>query len=276
MRVSIWLVVAVAVLTGAGCSNTEPAGIHITGVIDAVYPISNGGTCLPGPVDNRTQLAFSANPDGAQAAVGWVVASFGAAASYTTFSHYIEYAGRTWTGKAGRVTVTATDTEHMSGTVNFKELREQNGSTLVNAAGSWTCRIMLQPTESPTPEPAPLPTAVPTPLPIGTQVQRRVLAPATVLPAAALCSYDLEETADGNVRPIFCRGGAINVLAWTFYTQVSSNVMSLGGGSTLTAVKAAMCSDMSDFHATLPEEHYAYEISAAYYGWSFSPEPDCR
>jgi hypothetical protein len=102
-----------------------------------------------------------------------------------------------------------------------------------------------------------------------------VLAPAKVLPAAALCSYQLEETADGNVRPIFCRGGAINILAWKSYVQVSSNVMSLGRGASLSAVKAAMCRDLDTFNATLPEEQYAYEISAAYYGWSFPTEPTC-
>ena len=105
---------------------------------------------------------------------------------------------------------------------------------------------------------------------------RQVLAPAKVLPAAALCSYETQATADGNVTPIFCRGGAINVQAWTFYAPISSNVMALGRGATRTAVTAAMCLDMKNFHATLDEEGYAYEISAAYYGWTFSPEPDCR
>jgi hypothetical protein len=229
-------------------------------------------------------LGFSANPNGAQAAVGWVVARFAAAGSYTTSSHYVQYAGRTWIGKGGRIKVTSIDTQSMSGTVSWTGLHEQNGTTMVDASGSWTCRILLQPTESPTsipqptttPSPGPVIGPSPTPLPIGTPVQRRVLAPARVLPAAALCSFETQATADGNVTPIFCRGGAINVPAWIFYAPISSNVMSLGRGATRASVTAAMCLDMKNFHATFPEEGYAYELSAAYYGWAFSPEPDCR
>jgi hypothetical protein len=116
----------------------------------------------------------------------------------------------------------------------------------------------------------------PTPLPIGTPVRRQILAPAKMLPVAALCSYKLTATADGNYTPLFCRGGALNVLAWRAYVQIGPNVMSLGRSATLQAVSTAMCLDMTRFHATLPEEGYAYEISAAYYAWKFSPEPSCR
>ena len=57
---------------------------------------------------------------------------------------------------------------------------------------------------------------------------------------------------------------------------VSPNVMSLGPGATFQAVTAAMCSNGKDYHATFVEEQYAYEISAAYYGWKFATEPNCR
>ena len=103
-----------------------------------------------------------------------------------------------------------------------------------------------------------------------------MLAPAKVLPIAALCSYKLTTTADGNFRPTFCRAGAINVLAWRAYAQVSSNVMSLGRGATFQAVHDATCRDMSAHHATFEEESYAVEISAAYFGWKFATEPNCR
>jgi hypothetical protein len=272
IRVWIWLVAGVAVLAGTACSDSEPPGIQITGAIDAVYPISNGGTCLPSSVDGDTELAFSANPDGAQAAVGWVVASFVSAGAYSSKSHYVQYAGRTWTGKAGRVTVTSTGPESMSGTVSWTELHEKNGATLVNASGSWTCRIMLEPTETPTPVP-PVSAPSPTPLPIGTPVGRQVLAPAKVLPVAALCSYKLTATADGNFTPLFCRSGALNVLAWRSYVLISPNLMSLGRSATLEEIRTAMCLDGKDTHATKPEEGYGYEISAAYYGWKFATDP---
>src|SRR4029077_1210181 len=91
----------------------------------------------------------------------------------------------------------------------------------------------------------------------------------------ALCSYETQATDDGNVTAIFCRGGAINVQAWSLHAQASSTARPVGGGATRAAVSAAMCLDETTVHATFPEEGYAYEISAAYYGWSFSPEPSC-
>jgi hypothetical protein len=101
-----------------------------------------------------------------------------------------------------------------------------------------------------------------------------VLSPAKGLPIAALCSYKLTTTADGNFRPTFCRGGAINVLAWRSYVPLGVNVMSLGRTATLKDVQAALCRDMrkSD-HATAPEEVSAYSLAAAYYGWSFGTDP---
>jgi hypothetical protein len=128
------------------------------------------------------------------------------------------------------------------------------------------------PSPSPNAESSPTPLALssPVPLPIGTPVARRVLAPATELPVAALCSYRVYATADGNFRPLFCHGGAINVLAWKGYIQIGPNVMSLRRGSTLLEVEAAMYRDGKYLHATKPEAGYSYEISAAYHGWKFA------
>jgi hypothetical protein len=108
-------------------------------------------------------------------------------------------------------------------------------------------------------------------------VTRQVLTPAKVLPIAPLCSYKVYVTADGNYNPTFCRSGTINVVAWRAYVPLGVNVMSLGRGATLNAIQSAMCRDMAKSnHATLQEEQYAYELSAAYYGWTFLPEPSCR
>src|SRR6266853_510821 len=137
--------------------------------------------------------------------------------------------------------------------------------------------IAASPSPDPSPSPAPSPSPFvfpsPTPLPVGTPVTRQVLAPAKVLPLAALCSYKLLTTADGNYRPLFCRSGAINVLAWRGYIPISSNVMSLGRSTTLSAIKTAMCQDAKFLHATKPEEEYAYDLSTAYYGWRFGTAP---
>ena len=126
------------------------------------------------------------------------------------------------------------------------------------------------PTPSPEPSLPPLTVSSPAPLPIGMPVARRVLAPAAELPIAALCSYRVRATADGNFTPLFCRPGAINVLAWGAYVQIGPNVMSIGRSATLLEVETAMCRDARSRHSTNPESGYAYEISAAYHGWQFA------
>ena len=127
---------------------------------------------------------------------------------------------------------------------------------------------------SPSPGPRTEPLIVPNPpLPIGKPVSRQVLAPAKVLPTARLCQYRLTYTADGNFIPLFCRGGALNVLAWRAYVQIGPNVMSLSRSATLIQVETAMCRDGKLLHATAPEKEYAYDISSAYYGWKFGDAP---
>ncbi len=106
-------------------------------------------------------------------------------------------------------------------------------------------------------------------------MSRRVLAPATVLPVVGLCSQKLVLYADGNAYPLRCRSGAVNVLAWKFYVPIDSNVMSLGRSATLQAIQQALCRDMSAYHATRVEAMYAYNISAAYYGWKFPADQTC-
>ncbi|HZK75265.1 MAG TPA: hypothetical protein VFD88_14860 [Clostridia bacterium] len=72
---------------------------------------------------------------------------------------------------------------------------------------------------------------------------------------------------------MFCRSGAINVLAWRAYIQISPNVLALGGSATITAIRTALCRDGKLDHATNPEERDGYEIAAAYYGWKFATDP---
>ena len=127
-------------------------------------------------------------------------------------------------------------------------------------------------TPSPDPSPSPFVFPSPTPLPIGTPVTRHVLAPAKELPVVALCSYRVITTADGNYRPLFCRSGAINVVAWKGYVLIGPHVMSLSRSSPLLEVERAMCLDSKYLHATKPEAYYAYEISAAYHGWKFEAD----
>jgi len=273
----------VALVVVGGCSNNPPPvmlpeGIHITGAVDAVYPISNGGTCLPipDPLDGRVQLSFSANARAGQALVGWVVENYGEPGTYTTSSEYVRAGGRQWKGSSSQINVTYADVQMMKGTVSWTGLSGENDATKVSASGSWTCRVLNLPSPTPSPVPSPLVFPSPSPLPAGTPVMRQVLAPAKVLPIAALCSYKLTATADGNFWPTLCRGGAINVLAWRKYVSISPNLLSAGRTATFEAVRAATCRDDTAYHATFVEEEYAYEMASAYYGWKFATEPNCR
>jgi hypothetical protein len=132
---------------------------------------------------------------------------------------------------------------------------------------------------SPSPNPSPMPTlsplpspiAVPdSPAPIGIGVAARVLPPANVLPAGSLCSAAIQLYQDGNAGPLFCRGGAIIVEAWTHFASTDPQVLSVGRGATLTAVESAICADGLINHATYPIEQSVYQLAAAYYGWNFA------
>jgi hypothetical protein len=104
-------------------------------------------------------------------------------------------------------------------------------------------------------------------------VARQVLPPARSLPVVALCSQPLITSADGGATPLICTNGALNVLAWKFYAAISPRVLSAGTAATDRSVRAAMCADWIGGHATAPEERSAYELAAAYYGWSFDTDP---
>lgn len=105
---------------------------------------------------------------------------------------------------------------------------------------------------------------------IAPTTQTLMLAPATVLPVVKECSEQLTHWLDGNVAPLICNSGGLNVLAWRFYAPLATAVMSLGRGATYAQVVNAMCVDRSVNHATLPEAKNAATLAAAYYGWSTS------
>jgi hypothetical protein len=259
-------------------------GVHFTGAISGIYPISNGGTCPVLDTLIGRELQFSANPGAGQPYMGAVVENFTGPGAYSDVqwppqgrsSLYVAIGDRTWRAESGVISVASFGGGSASGTLSASNLRELNGSTTVNATGSWTCRLLFPSTAQPSPSAKPIVYPSPAPPPVGTPVARQVLPPATVGPVVDLCSADLVSTANGNVYPLLCQGGAVNVPAWMFYVQVSSNILALGRDVTLQQVQAAMCADQSQYHATYVEESSAYELAAAYYGWSFTPEPNCR
>lgn len=99
---------------------------------------------------------------------------------------------------------------------------------------------------------------------------REVLAPASDLPVANLCSAPITTSADGNASPLLCSSGALNVDAWRFYAAVSASVMGLGLNPASGQVESAICDDLAHNHATRVEEASGYKLASIYYGWSFN------
>ncbi|HKC20150.1 MAG TPA: hypothetical protein VKE27_11040 [Candidatus Dormibacteraeota bacterium] len=116
-----------------------------------------------------------------------------------------------------------------------------------------------------TPTPSPSPSAGGE-----TPIQKQALAPASDLPVSNLCQIDVTFTADGNVTPLLCPSGALNVQAWFFYKNVSASVLGLGLNPTEGQVESAICDDLAHNHATRPEEASGYKLASTYYGWSFA------
>ena len=79
--------------------------------------------------------------------------------------------------------------------------------------------------------------------------------------------------ADGNATPLFCSTGAVNVLAWKFYADISASILGLGLNPNPGQPQSAMCDDIAHNGATRPEEVNGYKLAAAYYGWTFTFDP---
>ncbi len=122
------------------------------------------------------------------------------------------------------------------------------------------------------PASTPSPAASPSPVESPSLVARQALPPARSLPIVALCTQSLTVAQDGNAGPLLCANGSLNVSAWKFFAPLSPNLLSAGPGVSEQAVESALCADVRA-HATYPQERSAYELAAAYYGWSFTPDP---
>jgi len=107
---------------------------------------------------------------------------------------------------------------------------------------------------------------------------RTILAPATAPPVSDECTLQLTYDADGNVTPLLCPSGGVNVLAWQHYAGGSigsesprpTTVMELGPYASPPQVYQAMCSDYVNIFGTNPLTISAEELSASYYGWKFA------
>jgi hypothetical protein len=100
-----------------------------------------------------------------------------------------------------------------------------------------------------------------------------VLAPATTAPVVDECSLPITTAADGNVSPLTCLDGGVNVLAWNQLASDHPVLMTLGPGATPTQVEQAACTDLSQNTRTIPITVSTEEIAAVYYGWKFPSDP---
>jgi hypothetical protein len=305
VRQTSWLAAVAGVWVLMGCTNPHVVvmptdGVHVTGAINAVYPITKAGTCPLVDMGNGLELGISANPGPGQAYFGAEVGNFTGPRTYTDVqwppnghsSLYAAVDAQSWRAESGQISVTSFGNGKAFGTLSASHLREVGGSTTVDVAGSWACSVLLpQPVPmpvvvpspspspspvanpSPSPSPSPIGNASPSPSPVGVPVTRQILPPAKELPIGDLCSQPIQVFQDGNAGPLFCGSGALNVTAWRFFIQVSANVLALGHNATLGAVQTALCADITTFHATPVEETSAYQLAFIYNGWDFGTDP---
>ena len=124
--------------------------------------------------------------------------------------------------------------------------------------------------DTPVPSPSRAPSS--SPLPSSSAVARQVLPPAKSLPVVALCAQALATTSDGITGPLLCASGGLNVLAWQYYAPLAPRTLSAGSAASARAVQSAVCGDWMK-KATAQQAKSAYELAAAYYGWSFATDP---
>jgi hypothetical protein len=109
-------------------------------------------------------------------------------------------------------------------------------------------------------------------------ISRAILLPAKVSPVSDECHLTATRAADGNVGPLLCTGGGVNIVAWARYAHshvgslptTASKTMALGRDTNATSVVAAMCSDYAALYGTNPLTISSEKLAAAYYGWTFT------
>lgn len=95
-------------------------------------------------------------------------------------------------------------------------------------------------------------------------------------PAKKECAVPIVLTEDGNVHPLLCHGGGVNVGAWLFYEHLRPSIMAMGRYATPRQVFTLMCNLPRDKangfnrNLTLPEYEHSYSLASAYNGWKFT------
>ncbi len=148
------------------------------------------------------------------------------------------------TGGVGSITVSKLGT---SGTLNIEP------SELNPISGSWNCSDRSSARSAPSPLPR--------------------LQPASVPPSVGECVQAIETSPDGNVSPLTCADGSVNIPAWDALTRDDISVLGLGPHATVANVRAALCQVRSQTPQDDSTQESAVQIAAAYYGWQLGASP---
>jgi hypothetical protein len=97
------------------------------------------------------------------------------------------------------------------------------------------------------------------------------LKPAPDPPVARECRHALLHDADGNVEPLTCAPGKVNVEAWQWYARNTFvPLLALPRSASLLAAEKALCSPQS---STGPNRMSEYTLASLYNGWHFTRNP---
>jgi hypothetical protein len=114
--------------------------------------------------------------------------------------------------------------------------------------------------------------------PTASATSRSILPPAAVPPVSGECTEQVVYDADGNVSPLLCQNGGVNVAAWDHYAYANtsntvlngSELLRLGPYASPAQVYEAMCYDLANVFLTNPITESTEELAQAYYGWVFA------
>lgn len=96
------------------------------------------------------------------------------------------------------------------------------------------------------------------------------------------CAVPVRLEQDGNVVPLSCSRGRVNVGAWLFYSRNHPSMMSLKRSTPFARVLYSLCHFRVDHPAgfnvtaeTMPEQQSVFTLAALYNGWRAPKNVDC-
>ena len=97
------------------------------------------------------------------------------------------------------------------------------------------------------------------------------LPPAPDRPVSYYCRHSLLHDEDGNVQPLTCAQGHVNILAWKWYADNAPvPILALPRSTSLVDVEKALCRPQS---STEPMRISEYKLASIYNGWHFKQNP---